>query len=258
MTIAIIVVAALLGAGIVGLAAMLFVARHGVASVRDGELLPGGAVQIKDSFTSAFLLDAGPGVAVLIDAGQNAEAKAIKAALAARNLKPENVIAILLTHGHNDHFDGLAAFPSAEVMALSGDVALVEGREPRRSFLGRLIGARPSGFHVGRVLADGETLALGRLQLRVFAVPGHTAGSAAFLADGVLYLGDSADSMTDGTMRPALGLVSEDTARNVASLKSLTERLRSTTSEVKYLTFSHSGALEGFEPLATFEKTHGA
>lgn len=245
-----------LGVIVLGLTVTLFVARHGVAPVRDGQALPGGAVQIKDGFTSAFLLDAGPGIAVLIDAGQDGEAKAIKAALATRDLQPESVVAILLTHGHNDHFSGIAAFPNAEVMAMAEDVALVEGHEPRRSLLGRLIGARPTGVHVGRVLADGEPLTLGRLQLRVFAVPGHTAGSAAFLADGVLYLGDSADSETDGTLRPAFWFVSEDTARNVSSLKALTARLSSSPGEVKYLTFSHSGALEGFEPLAEFANTH--
>jgi glyoxylase-like metal-dependent hydrolase (beta-lactamase superfamily II) len=251
-----VVIGIVLGVIVLGLAATLFVARSGVAPVRDGQALPGGAVQIKDGFTSAFLLDAGPGIAVLIDAGQDPEAKAIKAALATRNLQPESVVAILLTHGHNDHFGGVAAFPNAEVMAMAADVALVEGREPRRSLLGPLLGARPTGVHVGHVLADGESLTLGRLQLRVFAVPGHTAGSAAFLADGVLYLGDSADSETDGTLRPAFWFVSEDTALNVASLKALAARLSPSSGEVKYLTFSHSGALEGFGPLAAFAAAH--
>jgi glyoxylase-like metal-dependent hydrolase (beta-lactamase superfamily II) len=251
-----IVSGSVLGVIVLGLAATFFVARRGVASVRDGQTLPGGAIQIRDGFTSAFLLDAGAGRAVLIDAGQDGEAKAIKAALAARNLQPEDVVAILLTHGHNDHFGGIAAFPNAQVMAMAADVPLVEGREPRRSSLGRLIGASPTGVQVEHVLVDGETLTLGRLQLRVFAIPGHTAGSAAFLADGVLYLGDSADSNSDGTLRPAFWFVSEDTALNVASLKALAAQLEQSADEVQSLTFSHSGALAGLAPLTTFAAAH--
>ncbi len=248
------IIGIILGVVVLGLAVIFFIGRRGVAPVVDGQTLPDGAVQIKDGFTSAFLLDAGPGKAVLIDAGQDSDAKAIKAALAARNLQPENVIAILVTHGHNDHFGGIAAFPNAEVMAMAADVPLVEGSEPRRSRLGSLFGASPTGIHVEHVLTDGESLDLGNLQVSVFATPGHTAGSAAFLINGVLYLGDSADSNTDGTMRPAFWFVSEDTALNEASLKALAAQL--SQDEVKYLTFSHSGALEGFEPLANFAATH--
>lgn len=251
-----VVIGIVLGVIVIGLAATLFVDRMGVAPVRDGQALPGGAVQAQDGFTSAFILDAGSGKAVLIDAGQDPDAKAIKAALAARNLQPDDVVAILLTHGHNDHFDGVLAFPNATVMAMAADVPLVEGSEPRRSIFGSLLGASPTGVHVGHVLADDESLTLGRLQVRVFAVPGHTAGSAAFLVDEVLYLGDSADSGTDGTLRPAFWFVSEDTALNVASLKALTARLNSSPGEVKYLTFSHSGALKGFGPLTAFAAAH--
>lgn len=104
--------------------------------------------------------------------------------------------------------------------------------------------ARPTGIHVEHILEEGEILNLGRLQVQVFAMPGHTAGSAAFLADGVLYLGDSADSNIDGTMRPAFWFVSVETDLNVASLKSLAAQLQQSQDEVKYLTFSHSCARE--------------
>ena len=239
-----------------GLAGTIYLARLGVAPIRDGQLLSGGVLQIKDGFTSAFLLDAGPGIAVLIDAGSDREAAAIRSALAERNLRPENVVAILLSHGHGDHFGGVTAFPNAQVYAMAEDVALIEGREPRRSALGRLLGTQPTGIQVDHVLSDGEALELGQLQVQVFAMPGHTAGSAAFLVDGVLYLGDSADSQTDGALRPAFWFVSEDTALNVTSLTALATRLGPLSNQVQYLTFSHSGALEGFEALADFAATN--
>lgn len=247
-----IIIGILLGIAILGLALTVIISRLNIAKVCDGQKLPNEAVQIKDGFTSAFLLDAGQGKVVLIDTGQDKDAKAIKAILTERNLKPDDVIAILLTHGHNDHFGGVLAFSNAKVMAMAGDIPLIEGNEARRSFLGSLIGARPTGIHVENVLKDDELLSLGRLQIRVFAVPGHTAGCVAFLVDGVLYLGDSADSRTDGTLNPALWFVSEDTSLNVISLKALEKRLSESSEKVKYLTFSHSAVLEGLEPLSAF------
>jgi len=53
-------------------------------------------------------------------------------------------------------------------------------------------------------------------------------------------------------MIPAISAVSEDTTLNVSSLKSLEAQLSLSPERVKYLTFSHSDVLEGFEPLVEF------
>ena len=63
-------------------------------------------------------------------------------------------------------------------------------------------------------------------------------------------------SRTAATTVNPFWFVSEDTALNVASLKALTARLNSSPGEVKYLTFSHSGALKGFGPLTAFAAAH--
>jgi glyoxylase-like metal-dependent hydrolase (beta-lactamase superfamily II) len=87
-------------------------------------------------------------------------------------------------------------------------------------------------------------------------VPGHTPGSAVYLARGVLFFGDSAGASKDGAMMKAVRLFSKDSGRNVASLKALAARLQPRSPEIKILAFAHTGPLAGFQPLAAFASSH--
>jgi glyoxylase-like metal-dependent hydrolase (beta-lactamase superfamily II) len=112
---------------------------------------------------------------------------------------------------------------------------------------------KPTGITVTRRLQDGETIALGPRQVRVFAVPGHTEGSAAYLIDGVLFLGDAADSSSEGEVEGAPWIFSDSQAQDRASLVALDERLVRDGGNVKALVFAHSGVLTtGLGPLTTF------
>lgn len=91
---------------------------------------------------------------------------------------------------------------------------------------------------------------MGNLSVRVFSLPGHSRGSAAYLVNGVLFLGDSADATKDGKLVAAKWPVTEDPAQNRASLKTLAARLK--PEEVKHLVFSHTGVLPGYAPLQAF------
>jgi glyoxylase-like metal-dependent hydrolase (beta-lactamase superfamily II) len=97
---------------------------------------------------------------------------------------------------------------------------------------------------------------LGDLRVETFAVPGHTPGSAVYLARSVLFFGDSAGASADGKVMKAVGLFSKDSGQNVASLKALTAKLQPRASEIKELAFAHTGPLAGFAPLAEFASTH--
>jgi glyoxylase-like metal-dependent hydrolase (beta-lactamase superfamily II) len=224
----------------------------GTSAIQDGAELEGVVRIVKDGFVSIGVVDIGGGKVALIDAGNDKQGKAILAELARRKLGPEAVEAVLLTHGHGDHLAACPLFPSASVYALAGDVALAEGREAGKSPIGKLAGARPTGVKVTRALEDGETLTLGNQHVRVFAIPGHTAGSAAYLVNGVLFLGDSAGSSSDGKVLAAPKLFSDDPAQNRASLKALGDRLRPQAAEVRVLVPAHSGVLRGLDPLLAF------
>jgi len=194
-----------------------------------------GVLEVKDGFASVFILDAGGGKVALIDSGHDASGKALLAGLAGKNLTPSSVAAIFLTHGHGDHTAGCKLFPSAAVYAMEADVALVG-----------------DDAHIEHPLKDGEVTKVSDLSVEAFAVPGHTPGSAVYLAHGTLFFGDSAGASKTGEVMKAVSLFSKSSAQNVASLKALAARLAPRRAEIKELAFGHTGPLAGFEPLAAF------
>jgi len=212
---------------------------------------------VTDGMVSVAVIPSGPKEVVLIDAGNDSSGKAVLDELSRRQLGPDAVRAILITHGHPDHIAGVAAFPKAEVMALAPEVALIEGRAAARGPLPRLFPARPTGVNVRRALDDGETITLGEATIRVFGVPGHTAGSAAYLVNDVLFLGDAADAGRDDAVQGAPWVFSDSQAEDRASLVRLERRLEEEKAVVKAIVFAHSGALtEGLAPLTTFAQNN--
>jgi hydroxyacylglutathione hydrolase len=248
LKIAALVLLVLIGAP-VALVASAFIGR---SAIEDGKELGSTVRLVKDGFVTVGVIDLGGGKVALVDAGNDAEGKAVLAELHRRGLGPEAVEAVLLTHGHSDHIAGCHLFPSASIYALAADVALAEGREGGKGMITKLMPFKPTGVKITRGLADGETLALGSRSVRVFAIPGHTAGSAAYLVDGVLFLGDSAGSNNDGKILPAPWQFSDDGAQNRASLKALAARLQPEAATVKFLVPAHSGVLQGLGPLLAF------
>ena len=102
-------------------------------------------------------------------------------------------------------------------MALEREVPIVEGREGGRGPMSRLMPVSATGVTVDRALRDGESVMVGEVLVRVYAVPGHTAGSAAYLINGVLLVGDSADAEAGGGLRGAPWIFSDSQDENRAS-----------------------------------------
>jgi glyoxylase-like metal-dependent hydrolase (beta-lactamase superfamily II) len=87
-------------------------------------------------------------------------------------------------------------------------------------------------------------------RIEVFAVPGHTAGSAAYLVRGALVPGDSAETTNDGRLEPATWLFCADRRGNRASLRELNKQLATRAGEIRAIACSHSGVLtRGLAPL---------
>ena len=208
-----------------------------------------GVEVVQDDFVVVGIVDLAPGEVALVDAGVAEDAGPVLAALSKRGLGVDAVKAIFLTHGDFDHTRGVSRFPQAQVLALDADVALVEGRAAKHP--GRE--AKLTGIKVNRALRDGETVELGGVRFEVFAVPGHTPGSAAYIARGVLFMGDSAGTSVEGKLLPGDPQHTVDQPLNRTSLRALAERLAPRAAEIEAMVMSHTKSTErGLAPLLEF------
>jgi glyoxylase-like metal-dependent hydrolase (beta-lactamase superfamily II) len=207
---------------------------------------------VADGFSGIGVITIDSRQVALVDAGNDTAGEAILAELSRRQLGPDAVSAIFLTHGHADHIGAVPLFPKAQVLAIDAEAPLIEGRAGARGPLTRLFPVRPTGITVTRHLKDGDVVTIGDVPVRVYAVPGHTAGSAAYLADGVLFLGDSADVASDGTLNGAPWVFSDSQPENRASLARLEQRLVADGVKVMALVPAHSGASDGLAALTAF------
>ena len=240
-----------LGLVVVGLGLAVAEMFVGLRPLEDGYAIGSVRVVAPGIVAIGVVSSADEGV-LLVDAGMDTAAEAILAELDRRGLGVDAVRGVLLTHGHGDHLGGLARFPAAEVVALEAEVPLIEGRVAPASPLGRVMPVAETGITVTRPVADGDTVTIGGVDIRVYAVPGHTAGSAAYLIDGVLFLGDSGQIARDGTIRPAPWLVTDDRTTNRASLAALARRLVAEGAAVAAIVPAHSGPAAGLGPLTDF------
>ena len=217
----------------------------------DGAKLANGRITIAvDDFFAAYVVEADDGSIFLVDATMDTEALAIQRTLAALGKSADDVGGIFITHGHGDHIGGAKAFPRARVFALDKDADLVEGRRTAQNLLGRSRDPEPTGIEVTDILRDGQQVEFGGTTIQVFAIPGHTLGSAAYLVHGVLFLGDSAAATSAGTLGGAPPVFSADREQAHASLADLARRLNSTPGlQVDALAFGHQGPLTGIDPL---------
>lgn len=228
----------------------------GIAPLVDGARI-GPATTVVDGYVASFLLEAGDGQVVLIDAGQEEDAAPILAALRRAGHDADDVTAVLLTHGHSDHRGGLGRFPNAALYAHEDELPLLRGEVSARGPVTQLSG-RQAPLRIQHPVRDGQELTLGALHVRALHVPGHTAGSLAWLVDDVLFMGDNGHSMQNGDIEPAPWIFTDDTSQNRDSLAALAERVDALSVPVETLVFSHSAPLSGTAPLTAFAARHRA
>lgn len=164
--------------------------------------LPPGLYPIRGLLQLCHLLVDDDRNAVLIDTGLIGEFFLLRRLLRRLELRPTDIKAILLTHGHLDHTGNLAAireWTGASVYAHPAEQEHIDGIYPYRGaarWCGRLeaVGRRLLNYRpaaIDHALVDGEMLPFwGGLQ--VIHLPGHTAGHCGFYSarHNLLFSGD--------------------------------------------------------------------
>ena len=218
-----------------------------------GELAP-GVTRFADSYSTSYALTAGDGKYILIDSGADKSAKEILGFLHSQGASPADVIAIFLTHAHPDHFAGLRQFPDARVYVSEQDKAVLEGTAPSDGLLPKLSGTLKipavADISLLQTVADEQVVTIGTRSLRIFALPGHTRGSLAYLVEDILFVGDALTFGKNKAIGPPM-LMSYDSKLGVESLRVLIRTFESRGIVPRLIVPTHSaeGTLETLKKL---------
>ncbi len=224
-------------------------------STIDGERIGTGRIQsvLYSIGVSSYIISAtpfdeelSPGAdrrVILIDTGVAEEdgANPLASALESLGRTPDDVAAVFFTHGHTDHIGNASLVQDAPFYSFFGDKGLIEGTEAAvRPFPSG--DPEATGLTVDETLTDGQVLSIAGIDIQAFAIPGHSAGSGAFLVDGALFLGDSVRVGAEGELEGPTWLFSTDTAQSDKSLSALAARLDYEQLTVTHVVGSHSAA----------------
>lgn len=126
---------------------------------------------------------------------------------------------VLLTHGHYDHIcfaKQLADMFGAKVVTGAANAEFLQNTEYNGT---RVHGIDFTPFEADILLKDGDKFMLGETEFTYITTPGHTKGCGVFIADGVMFAGDTLFCESYGRTDLPTG----DEAQMVQSLKKLKE-----------------------------------
>lgn len=101
-----------------------------------------------------------------------------------------DIVAIIATHGHFDHVEGLAGVKSkiaAPIMVHPDDIPLIKGMRSQGALFGIAVSEAPPP---DRLLKDGDEIPFGNRTAKIIHTPGHSPGSVSVLVGNHVFVGD--------------------------------------------------------------------
>lgn len=181
---------------------------------------------------------------VTIDLGWLGARQELKDGLQTLGATREDVVAVFLTHSHRDHIAGWEVVREAPFYLGAAEVARFTGQKehdgPVPDLLSDLVPAHlPAPGELDLHAITGDTaIAFGTDTVRAFPIPGHTAGSVAYLLRGVLFVGDALGHTPFRGFHTAEWLYSDDVARSRVSVDALRARLD--VRELRFVCTAHA------------------
>lgn len=192
--------------------------------------------------SSAVVTTAGPnhsmihlsrveGGVIAVDLGWFGAASALEAGLARLDAGTGDVIAVFLTHSHRDHIAAWPLVRGATFYLASAEIDRFTGQDAHDGWIAKTADVllEPNlpapGELTIRSFARDTAFVFGTDTVFAFTLPGHTAGSAAYRIDDVLFLGDAVSRRPFAGYVPAKHGFSDDPARSRRELAALFARL---------------------------------
>jgi glyoxylase-like metal-dependent hydrolase (beta-lactamase superfamily II) len=236
------IIVALLGGGA---AIGLRVARGKPSGVE--EIKPGLVVA---SSVSSYVYGAKVGnKVILFDAGADPAGAPIDAVLGWLHAARSDVTDVFVTHGHGDHTAGASTLGKVRIRLGAGDIALAEKKIPPEAMAGKALALAMTypAITTSDPITGPATIEIGDpkeakepnlKKVKAFPIPGHTAGSYAYLYDGVLFVGD-AMVFKQGRLDPAMKLFDARPDENKAAIRALQKQIEN--EEIDIICTGHGG-----------------
>ncbi|TVR64706.1 MAG: MBL fold metallo-hydrolase [Gemmatimonadales bacterium] len=188
---------------------------------------------------------------LLVDLGWWGAEGSLEDELSALDAGLEDVDAVLVTHAHRDHIRAWPQVKHATFYMAEAELDHFHGVALPDAWIPRVADQmvppeRPAPDEVEVLTFSRDTtLVFGADTVRTFLVPGHTAGSTAYLVGDVLFVGDAVAHTLTGGPQPALALYSDDAALARESLHTLRARLRNLGLAPAWICTAHARCEEG-------------